>query len=265
MPKHKSKNLYNQNNIDTMEMVYGRGYLSAGGDAEVARIVDGFDLKAGRVLDLGCGLGGASVTMARDLGATDVVGFDIDEEVLARASLLVVENQLEDRIQLVHGVPGVLQFADQSFDLVYLTAVACHMSDLGGFFEEIARVLKPDGWLAGSDWMVREKNQEFRVWDDLLRDRGLNFYFVDQPEFSRVLKSVGFQQIRFNDRTAAFTRFSAASSLRVAQELKPLLLSSLGDEGYRAFKQWTDVRYSGLKNGGMSYQQLYAQKSGSGH
>ena len=98
-----------------------------------------------------------------------------------------------------------------------------------------------------------------------MRDRGLNFYFVDQPEFSRVLKSVGFQQIRFNDRTAAFTRFSAASSLRVAQELKPLLLSSLGDEGYRAFKQWTDVRYSGLKNGGMSYQQLYAQKPGAGY
>ncbi len=242
-------------------MVYGRGYLSAGGDAEVARVVDGFDLKTRRVLDLGCGLGGASVCMARDLGATDVVGFDIDEAMLGRASLLVQENRVEDRIQLIHGAPGPLQFADESFDLVYMTAVACHMSDLRGFFEEIARVLKPGGWLAGSDWMVREKNREFRVWDDLLRDRGLNFYFADQPAFSKVLESVGFTQIRFNDRTEAFTRFSAASSLRVAEELKPLLLSSLGEEGYRAFKRWTDVRYSGLKKGGMSYQQLYAQKS----
>lgn len=256
----KTKNLYDQRNIDTLEMVYGRGYLSAGGDEEVARVLHGFELAGRRVLDLGCGLGGASVTMTRDLGATDIVGFDIDEMVLGRARSLVEENRVDDRVRLILGNPGPLQFADESFDIVYMTAVACHMSDLAGFFREIARVLKPGGWLTGSDWMILEKNQAFHVWDKMLRDRGLNFYFADQAEFNLALESVGFEQIRFNDRTDAFTGFSAESSERVANELKPSLLSSLSEDGYLAFKGWSEVRYAGLKQGGMLYQHLYGKK-----
>lgn len=260
MSEAKSENLYDQRNIDTLETVYGRGYLSAGGDEEVARVLHGFKLADRRLLDLGCGLGGASVTMARDLGATDIVGFDVDEVVMGRARLLVEENRVDDRVQLILGNPGPLQFADESFDIVYMTAVACHMSNLAGFFREIARVLKPGGWLVGSDWMILEKNRVFHVWDKMLRDRGLNFYFVDQATFNLAMESVGFGQIRFNDRTHAFTDFSAKSSERVTNELKPSLLSSLGEDGYRAFKDWSEVRYAGLKQGGMLYQHLYGKK-----
>jgi SAM-dependent methyltransferase len=261
MSNHKSKNLYDQRNRDTMELVYGRGYLSAGGDEEVARVLDGIDLKGRRVLDLGCGLGGASVSMVRDLGATDVVGFDIDEEVLARARLLVEENHVENRVRLIHGEPGPLRFSDESFDIVYMTAVACHMSELGGFFRQVARVISPGGRLLGSDWMIGEKNQAFHVWDNLLRDRGLNFFFVDQPDFNAALEFAGFEQIRFKNRTEAFTGFSAESSERVATELRPCLLSSLGEQGYQDVKDWTDVRYVGLNKGGMRYQHFFAQKS----
>jgi len=260
MSDDKSKNLYDQRNIDTLELVYGRGYLSAGGDEEVARVLAEFDLNGRRILDLGCGLGGASVCMTRDLGAPDVVGFDIDEVVLERARLLVEENHVEDRVRLIHGEPGPLQFPDESFDIVYMTAVACHMNELEEFFRGIVRVIRPGGWLLGSDWILRQKNQAFHDWDKLLRERGLNFYFVDQSDFSTALKSAGLEQIRFNDRTRAFTDFSAVSSERVATELKPGLLSSLGEEGYQDIKDWTDVRYAGLNQGGMLYQQFYAQK-----
>ena len=260
MSGEKPKNLYDQRNIDALELVYGRGYLSAGGDKEVARVLAGFDLKGRRILDLGCGLGGASVCMARDLGASNVIGFDIVEEVLERARLLVEESHVEDRVRLILGEPGPLQFLDESFDMVYMTAVACHMNELGEFFQEVARVIRPGGWLLGSDWMLREKNQAFHVWDKLLRERGLNFYFVDQPDFKTALKFAGLEQIRFNDRTGAFTEFSAVSSERVATELKPGLLSSLGEEGYQDIKDWTDVRYTGLNQGGMLYQHFYAQK-----
>jgi phosphoethanolamine N-methyltransferase len=260
MPDSETENRYDQSNIDSLEIVYGNGYLSAGGDTEVAKNLHGVDLAGKQVLDLGCGLGGASVSMVRDLGATDIVAFDIDETVLARADLLVKDNNVDDRVKLVKGVPGPLEFASETFDLAYVTAVACHMSDLIGFFDEIARVLKPGGWLTGSDWMLREKNEAFHVWDNLLRDHGLNFYFVDQTAFENALDSSGFSSICFSDRTEAFTRFAAISRQRVEGELQASLQSSLGDEGYRAFIDWTQVRYDGLNNGAMWYQQFRGQK-----
>jgi len=55
MQDENQQNNHDQRNIDTMEMVYGRGYMSGGGDAEVAKILDGIALKGKRVLDFGCG------------------------------------------------------------------------------------------------------------------------------------------------------------------------------------------------------------------
>ena len=50
-----SENRYDSRNVDNMEMLYGRGFLSGGGADEVALIFDGIDLSEADVLDLGCG------------------------------------------------------------------------------------------------------------------------------------------------------------------------------------------------------------------
>jgi 2-polyprenyl-3-methyl-5-hydroxy-6-metoxy-1,4-benzoquinol methylase len=50
-------NQYNRRNIETMEMLYGTGYLSMGGDDEVANIVARVEVAGKDVLDIGCGLG----------------------------------------------------------------------------------------------------------------------------------------------------------------------------------------------------------------
>ena len=101
----------------------------------------------------------------------------------------------------------------------------------------------------------------FLLWDKLLRNRGLNFYFVDISVFENSMVSNGFSQICFIDRTEAFTRFAAMSKRRVEGELQTSLQTSLGEEGYRAIRDWTQVRYDGLNNGAMWYQQFRGQKA----
>jgi 2-polyprenyl-3-methyl-5-hydroxy-6-metoxy-1,4-benzoquinol methylase len=56
-------NQYNRRNIETMEMLYGTGYLSMGGDDEVANIVARVEVAGKDVLDIGCGLGGALIAL----------------------------------------------------------------------------------------------------------------------------------------------------------------------------------------------------------
>ncbi|GIT54420.1 MAG: hypothetical protein Ct9H300mP16_15800 [Pseudomonadota bacterium] len=58
-----TSNRYDETNIQTMELVYGRGYMSAGGDEEVARIVGTVTITNKKILDIGCGLGGAVISL----------------------------------------------------------------------------------------------------------------------------------------------------------------------------------------------------------
>ena len=257
----ESSNVYDQTNIDTMEMVWGKGYMSAGGDVEVAQIVSGLDLRNMQILDLGCGLGGASVAMARDLGAKHVLGVDIDAGVLQRAARLVEEAGVGDCVTLQQIEPGPLPFDGNRFDLVYLNAVSCHFKDLRGFFAGIHRVLRSDGSLRGSDWFKLGDNEAFRDYDDLLRQRGLNFFFVTRDEFESALRDSGFQSIRFVDRTEAVGQIASDGLRHVEKDLKDELVTRLGQNGYSIFHHWAVARMNSLIHGGMGHGHFHARSS----
>ena len=65
-------NRYNQSNINTVELIYGAGYLSMSGDEEVGHIVSSVEVKGKHVLDVGCGLGGAAIALVGNHGAKSV-------------------------------------------------------------------------------------------------------------------------------------------------------------------------------------------------
>ncbi len=251
-------NNYDKSNIATMEMIYGEGYLSAGGDREIAKLFSGVDVAGKSVLDVGCGLGGAAVTLARDLDAGHVHGIDIDQGVLSRAEELVSKNNIGDRVTLCHVPPGPFPFPDEHFDLVHLTAVACHFDELAPLFGDIYRVLKPGGMLVGRDWLKLGDNAEFRSWDELLRARGLNFYFVDERQFSRTLEGSGFTGISFVDRTREIAGLAMQSVQAVKSELRDSLVAVLGDAGYGDCLNWAEIRAQALTRGGIGQSQFSA-------
>jgi len=100
-------------------------------------------LRAGRVLDLGCG-GGDSIDLFRAVDP-DVswVGADIEEspEVAART---------RGDAEFVTFDGRSLPFADASFDLVFCKQVLEHVEHPRELVAEAARVLRPGGHLAGS-------------------------------------------------------------------------------------------------------------------
>ncbi|MFV2031645.1 MAG: class I SAM-dependent methyltransferase, partial [Gammaproteobacteria bacterium] len=240
--------------------VYGAGYLSMGGDEEVGRIVSVAPVEDKHVLDLGCGLGGAAVCLARKHGVKRVQGVDIDAELLARARDLVRQSGLEDRISLSHIEPGALPFESACFDLVYVTAVTCHVPQLAPFLREIERVLRPGGYLVGGEWFKASDNAAFVQWDNMLRERGLNFYFVARDSFKQSLTNSGFIEISMLDRTQATTDNARHCLTRVEIELQEQMLETMGESGYAGFRAWAESRLIGLAEGGMHYGHFCAMK-----
>ena len=253
-------NEYNRRNIETLGMFYGSGYLSMGGDEEVANIVARVAVEGKQVLDVGCGLGGAAIALASRHKAASVQGIDIDAGLLKRASALVKQAGLQDRISLTQFEPGPLPLADAAFDLVFLTAVSCHIKDLVPFFAEIKRVTRPGGCLVGGEWFKHCDNPAYRRWDDLLRERGLHFYFVSSEEFETALLESGFEQVSIANRNVEMTQLTQSYLERGASDLRLALLESMGDQGYTHFMEWTRIRADGLALGGSGYGHFTATK-----
>ena len=71
--------------VELLESVWGEGFLSPGGPEEVTRILEGLELRGARVLDIGCGTGGAVFVMADRHAAGHVVGVDVGASLIEEA------------------------------------------------------------------------------------------------------------------------------------------------------------------------------------
>ncbi|MGH2741402.1 MAG: class I SAM-dependent methyltransferase [Thermoleophilaceae bacterium] len=96
-----------------------------------------------RVMDLGCGKGD-SVDLFRGLDpAVRWVGVDLERSP-------EVDERTRDDAEFVTFDGRTLPFKDRSFDLVYCKQVLEHVRHPDALVAEVARVLAPQGWFAGS-------------------------------------------------------------------------------------------------------------------
>ncbi|HEX5475144.1 MAG TPA: class I SAM-dependent methyltransferase [Vicinamibacterales bacterium] len=119
--------------------------LSGPQQAWGARVLARLPLSGGeRVLDLGCGSGRLSATIAESLPRGQLVGLDASAAMLDAASAWLRERR--SRARLVRGDGAALPFAT-AFDAVFSGATFHWILDHPRLFREIHRVLLPGGRL----------------------------------------------------------------------------------------------------------------------
>ncbi|MGL4237237.1 methyltransferase domain-containing protein [Tabrizicola sp.] len=187
--------------IAMLEAVWGEGFLSPGGPAEVARVLEGHDLTGKAVLDIGCGAGGIDVALVTAHGAGYVTGIDVEDSVLTRARELVAAKGLTDRIGLVKVAPGPLPFPPGTFDVVFSKDSIVHIPDKAALMAEVARVLKPGGWFLASDWLIgtEEVSPEMAAY---IAAEGLDFGMATPARYGAAMARQGFTDIRIASRNA---------------------------------------------------------------
>jgi SAM-dependent methyltransferase len=116
------------------------GSLFDGIAADVAKVAP----EGARILEIGSGPGHLSERLARGHGF-DVVGLDLDPEMVARAQANAEAAGTDRAPKFVVGDVAHLPFEMDSFDLVVSTFSMHHWSDPAAGLDEIARVLRPDG------------------------------------------------------------------------------------------------------------------------
>ncbi|MAR71446.1 MULTISPECIES: class I SAM-dependent methyltransferase [unclassified Halomonas] len=101
---------------------------------------------AARLLDLGCGTGGASRLLARELGY-EVVGVDITPGFIEVATWLSRACGLEDSTRFVCADAAELPLGDASVEAVWCQHALLNMPDIAAVLSECRRVLAPGGRL----------------------------------------------------------------------------------------------------------------------
>ena len=191
---------YDRAFTDALQFMWGQGFLSPGGAEEVHQMLTGCDIAGRLVLDIGSGLGGIDVLIARDYGASEVVGIDVEPQLVSAARELVAAHGLAEKIRFQLVLPGPLPFPNAFFDCVFSKDAMVHISNKQLLFTEIMRVLKPGGDFIAADWLWRENAAESPAIKAWMAAIPLNFTFTTVPEMEIAMRSAGFRDIRIEDR-----------------------------------------------------------------
>lgn len=156
-----------------------------------------------RIVDVGCGLGGSTRTIARRWPEAEIVGIGISERQLdhARAVCPTATFMLMDA--------AAMTFADGSFDAVIAIESALHFDTRERFFAQTARILRPGGSIVLADLLVPSQR-----WPGAWNVPTDNLGWGSITRYADALQAAGFSDVKVSDVTAQtwnayLERFSA--------------------------------------------------------
>ena len=169
-----------------------------GGRQATIAFAQEFGLRPGmRLLDIGCGLGGAARYFA-DAHGCQVTGIDLSGEYVGVANALAARVGLAERVSCQAGSALALPFAPGSFDAACMFHVGMNIEDKSRLFAEVRRVLAPSGLFGIYDVMRLAAGElSYPVpWAS-----GPESSFVaDAATYQRLLAAAGFEVLKQRDR-----------------------------------------------------------------
>lgn len=227
-PEHQAE--YDDDSISFLETLWGDGYLSPGGPDEIRAVLDGFELRGLTVLDVGCGSGGITLSLASDYGAAGVVGVDVEKPVLNKARARAVERGLNDRVQFVRIEPGPLPFPDESFDVVFSKDAMIHIPDKEALFRDLFRLLRPGGRVLASDWLIAHDDEPSPEMKRYIEQEGLSFNMASPERYRRAMLAAGFTDVALRNRNPWYVEVARGELAALEGDLYDKAAAAAGRE-----------------------------------
>jgi phosphoethanolamine N-methyltransferase len=213
-----------------LQLLWGEGFLSPGGAAEVAYLLEGRNIGGCSVLDIGCGLGAVDELLITRHGARAVLGVDVDPGLLAAMARRIERAGLGGQVTSLCVKPGSLPLAAGSFDVVFSEDAIVQIPDKAAVFADAYRLLRPGGSLIVSDWLRGGSGSYSAEMVEYFRLEGIAYNMANMTETTAGLAHVGFVEIEARDRNAWYRDLARRELAAVEGELRPLVTERIGAE-----------------------------------
>lgn len=215
------------------------------------RLVGDARLRPGmKVLDLGSGTGYPALLAAQTVGSSGrVIGLDLAEQMVAAAERKAKRLGLTT-VTFRQGDVTRLPFEDRSFDAVTSRFCLMFLPDIPQAVIDIARVLRPGGWLAAAVWSAPDKNPSISLSMEAIRKivdlpppdptaPGI-FRLAKPGDLSGMVERAGFSDVSESEFAAEWAYASAdeyyESLLDIAAPVQTLM-AKLSDEQRETVKR----------------------------
>lgn len=205
---------YTADEIRRYEAIYGRHYVSPGGEDTTRRFLARVPLAPHHaVLDVGCGVGGSAFYIARTFGCR-VDGLDLSSEMIRTARARAAELGLEGRVGFLQGDCVTFAYPRHAYGLVYSRDAFLHIADKPRLFEALRGCLAPDGTLLFTDY-VRGGATPSAEFEAYIETYG--YALEDLAGYRALLAAAGFEVAVAEDLTELFIEVHRAELARLPQ------------------------------------------------
>ncbi|MBD0332112.1 MAG: methyltransferase domain-containing protein [Chitinophagaceae bacterium] len=215
------------------------------------------------VLDAGCGIGGSSIWLAKNIGCK-VTGITLNQHQVEKANALAQKDGLQHLVTFERGDYLSTRFADESFDVVWAIESVCYADDKLDFAKEAFRLLRKGGRVVVADFYRKEG---IIGKDSALVKKWTNGWAVNEfsteEEFIEQLTQAGFSNVYVENATPAIIRSAKRLYRAYWLSIIPILIYRLipGTSSLsRNNVQSAYLQYKTLKKGLWNYQIFSAEK-----
>jgi cyclopropane fatty-acyl-phospholipid synthase-like methyltransferase len=153
-----------------------------------------------RVLDAGCGNGGSSIWLAKNIGC-NVVGISLNQKQVDQANEFAIRAGLHDKVLIEKNDFHQTNYPPSSFDVIWGIESICYADKLK-FFNEANRLLKPGGRIVVADFFRKPglKANDAKLVSEWESGWAVN-QFATREEFKNGLNATGFSEVKTIDIT----------------------------------------------------------------
>lgn len=155
------------------------------------------------VLDAGCGIGGSSIWLAKNIGCK-VTGISISQKQVSTANAIAAKEGVDHLAKFYLNDFTDTSFTNESFTIIWAIESICHSADKPAFLKEAFRLLKKGGRLILADFFKKENLKGKDAGQIQQWAHGWAVHdFATQQEFEDQIQKSGFDQIKTKDASNA--------------------------------------------------------------